>query len=111
MVLVLLPVAPVMAAEYIAETGFHTGGDTIGSGYSVSAGTETLGGGDGYSLAVGFGFGMGDSSSLIFTVGMKKEALYPDDGTISFDRYPVNLLLMKNTGKLQYVWPGYHLSP
>lgn len=101
-----------MAAGLIAETGMHTGGDTLGNGVSVSAGTETLGAGDGYSVALGYRTEMGKSSDLIISFGMKQEVIYPDSGTIRFARYPLNVLFLFGAGKWQY-GPGitYHLNP
>lgn len=90
------------AFDVVAETGFHSGGDTLATAASTSSGTETLQAGDGYSFAAGIGMSMGQKAELIFTLGIKKETIYPDAGTISFVRYPVNLLLMIKSGFWRY---------
>ena len=100
------------AADLLAEIGYHTGGDTLASGISANNGTETLDGGDGFSIAAGYDLIMGDSTELFITLGMKKDVVYPDDGTLSFVRYPVDMLLSFGSGRLKYgLGATYHLNP
>lgn len=98
----LLVSMPLCAVDLAGEAGVHFGGDTMVTVTDSDGKTDSLRAGEELSLAAGAAFRIGESMALTATFGMKKEAVFPDDGSITFTRYPFNLLLLYRSGKWRF---------
>ena len=103
---------PVFAVDYLAEGGLHFGGDTIVTVNKDNGSSDSLRAGEELSIAFGVISPSSKSFDTVLTFGMKKEVVYPDDGAITFTRYPLNALLLYKMNKL-HVGGGltYHFNP
>ncbi len=99
--LLWFPVA-VCAADFVGEVGIHFGGDTMVTVNNTDGSTDSLKAGEELSLSAGVTFAISDAMDFIMTFGIKKEVVFPDDGAISFTRYPLNLLLLARSGNWHY---------
>lgn len=97
--LCLLVSLPAAAVDVVGEVGAHFGGDTLVTVSQSDGSTDSLRAGEELSLAAGALFGMGQSLELTTTFGMKKAAVFSDNGAISFTRYPFNMLLLYKSAK------------
>ncbi len=103
---------PVSAIDFIAEGGLHFGGDTMVTVNNADGTSDSLKAGEELSVAAGVAFQASESTEIILTFGMKKEVVYPDEGTIIFTRYPLNGLLLYKADKWR-MGGGltYHMNP
>lgn len=110
--LLIFSIQPVIAMELTGEFGLHFGGDTMTNVQTQDGSSDTLKAGEELSLAAGGVFGLGDSTRLSITFGMKKEVVYPADGAITFTRFPLDVLLLTRAG--QWLYGGgltVHMNP
>ena len=103
---------PARAADMIAEGGLHFGGDTIVTVNHEDGSSDSLRAGEELSVAIGVAFQLSEAIETVVSFGMKKEVVYPDDGTIIFTRFPLNTLLLYISDKWR-MGGGltYHMNP
>lgn len=99
---VLLFSGAVQSAEWIAEGGLHFGGDTIVTVNGSDGSSDSLRAGEELSVAAGGAFSISETMQFMVTFGMKKEVVYPDDGAITFTRFPLDMLLLYPSGRWRY---------
>lgn len=92
----------VKAADMLLEMGLHYGGDTIITVDENDGSRESLKAGEGFSIAAGMGFDINPDMQFNLSFGVKREVVYPAEGTITFVRYPLDMLFMQKKGNWRY---------
>lgn len=101
------------AVKPVLEAGLHFGGDTLYTASFTDGSTQTVEGGGLISLAAGAQFELVDSVDGVVTFGWKFDSITASNGSIDFNRYPVNALLLYKVDDQVRIGGGltYHMSP
>jgi hypothetical protein len=100
------------ASDVVLETGLHFGGDTFATVLFSSGDSVDINAGELFSFAVGGIIPVGRNLETQVTLGWKYEGTSAVNGDVSFERYPLNVLLFYRGGNWR--WGGgltYHLNP
>lgn len=98
---------PAAATDMFVEAGIHVGGDEL-----ATTGDSDLRAGQLFSLAVGVHTELTDSLQGRASLGYKFDVIDADNGDASIDRFPIEILVMKQSGNFMFGGGlAYHLSP
>lgn len=102
---------PAIATDMFIEAGIHLGGDTLATASSGNY-DEKLKAGQLLSLAVGIHTELGEAVQGRLSLGYKFDSVSADNGDATFDRFPIEALVMKRSGSFMFGGGlAYHLSP
>jgi len=102
---------PAVAADVFLEGGLHFGGDKLAT-VSSSGPDLDLRAGQLLSFAIGGYAELADSLQGRFSLGYKTDSINADNGDATFTRFPVEALIMHQSGKFMLGGGiAYHLSP
>lgn len=103
---------PLYGMDIVAETGTHSGGDTLKTAGVANGNVDSIRAGDGLSIMAGSGFEINQKTLFLITAGIKQEVINSENDRISFVRYPLDLMVQFNTRKLIYgIGATYHFNP
>lgn len=100
------------ASGLVLEGGLHFGGDELVSATYTDGSSASIDAGALFSFGIGVGFDLSPNVESRVTIGIKVDEITASNGDISFTRYPIDVLLLLNTGDWK-LGGGltYHLNP
>jgi hypothetical protein len=101
------------AVDVILQMGVHSGGDELAGATFTSGDSDKIKAGELLSFAAGIVQPIGESWEVQAGLGWKFDTITATNGDITFDRYPLDLLLFyRPTEKFRIGLGGsYHLNP
>lgn len=100
------------AARLFIQGGLHFGGDKLVSATFVGGATESVEAGGLISGSIGLISDINETVELRTSLGIKLDAVFADNGDITFSRFPVEVMLFTKGDELRFgAGISYHLSP
>lgn len=95
--------------DFIIGAGYDFGGETLVEAYYTNGDSTKVKTGEGLSIFGGVDYFLQDELKLRGTIGYKFSSASASNGDITFDRFPLDLLLLKGYGRHQFgVGATYH---